>query len=43
MFERATLVEQSATKSSGYTTISYHCSNCGKIISFPEQQGFSYC
>jgi DNA-directed RNA polymerase subunit RPC12/RpoP len=43
MFERTTLVEQSATKSSGYTTISYHCSNCGKIISFPEQQGFSYC
>ena len=43
MFKNTTLVEQSASKAGGYTTISYRCSNCRKIISFPEQQGFRYC
>lgn len=38
-----TLVEQSTNKAGGYVSITYRCSNCGKNISFPEQQGFAYC
>lgn len=43
MLGYATLVEQSAHTANGYTVISYRCSGCGKIISFPEQQGFGFC
>lgn len=40
----AVLTEEEAYRfKGGYTLVKYHCSKCGHSITFPEQQGFSYC